>query len=154
MDVTPAAFKAIHALDVEAIGQLSADELRPLLPCLVRMGVYSSCHNSPEWADKRKNILQIISQNEEVNSIISLLSVDFHAMEIDVKKELEQKSVLSVNLSENLNRGGTLNDNNVIISSIVNNLSLDFERSDGFCRMRLIISELFAIQAYASELRS
>jgi integrator complex subunit 2 len=153
MDVTPAAFKAIHTLDVDAIGQLSADELRPLLPCLVRMGVYSSCHNSPEWANKRKIILQIISQNEEVNSIISLLSVDFHAMEIDVKKELEQKSVLSANLSDNLNRN-PLNDNNVIISSIVNNLSLDFERSDGFCRMRLIISELFAIQAYASELRS
>lgn len=153
MDVTPSAFKAIHTLDVDEIGQLSADELRPLLPCLVRMGVYSSCQNSPEWANKRKLILQIISQNEEVNSIISLLSVDFHAMEIDVKKELEQKSVLSANLSENLNKNA-LNDNNVIISSIVNNLSLDFERSDGFCRMRLIISELFAIQAYASELRS
>lgn len=138
MDVTCDAFRAIHTQDVEAIGRLSAEEIRPLLPCLVRLALGPSSDFSTT-ADKRMTILQIISQNEEVNSIFSLLSVDFHAVEHDVKKKLEnrKKFLLSANLNE-----------------VVNNLSLDFERSDGFCRLRLIISELFAIQAYATELRS
>ena len=40
------------------------------------------------------NILQVLSRIELVNSIVALLSIDFHALETDVRKEqqLRQKS--------------------------------------------------------------
>ncbi|KAK4336983.1 hypothetical protein RND71_044173 [Anisodus tanguticus] len=60
-------------------------------------------------------------------------------MEIDVRKELEQRSNLRDFTKTSIN-------DNVIISSIVNNLSLD----DGFCRHRLIVSELLAVQTFTN----
>lgn len=88
--VLPKAFAAIQRVNTDELSQLSETELRPLLPCLVRMALCAPLDQSWEWAQKRKVILQLLSGIEVVNSLVALLSIDFHALEVDVKKEQQR----------------------------------------------------------------
>jgi integrator complex subunit 2 len=51
------------------------------------MSLISPLDNTRECAEGRKEILTLLSGIELVNSIVALLSIDFHALESDVKKE-------------------------------------------------------------------
>lgn len=88
--VLPKAFAAIQRVNTDELSQLSETELRPLLPCLVRMALCAPLDQSWEWAQKRKVILQLLSGIEVVNSLVALLSIDFHALEVDVRKEQQR----------------------------------------------------------------
>lgn len=57
------------------------------MPCLARMSLITSLDQSPGCAQSRKTIFRILSGREVVNAIVGLLSIDFHALEVDVKKE-------------------------------------------------------------------
>ncbi|RWS15481.1 Integrator complex subunit 2-like protein [Dinothrombium tinctorium] len=137
MEVSAKAFKALNDIDIDSIKQLSDKEMRPLLPCLVRMALCVSIDTSDQWVDQKKCILQVLSETDVANSIVSLLSVDFHALEIDVKKEQQFRSKL-----------GSHPGDSVLVSSLVDGLALEFEKSDGIRRLRLVLSELLAVQSY------
>ena len=81
----------------------------------------------------------MLSRIELVNSIVALLSIDFHALETDVKKEqqLRQKS-------------GAAAQDSVLISNLQFGPSLEFEKSDATRKLRLVLSELLAIMAKTS----
>lgn len=99
--VSPRIFKAIQNVDINELSKCSAQEIRPILPCLVRMSLISPLDNTKECAEGRKEILTLLSGIEHVNSIVALLSIDFHALESDVKKEQQLRLVnmmLSVNI--------------------------------------------------------
>lgn len=85
--VSPYAFEAIQKVDVIRLAALSDPELRLLLPCLVRMALCAPADQSNAWAQDKKQILRLLSGVEAVNSIVALLSVDFHALEQDARKE-------------------------------------------------------------------
>lgn len=85
--VSPYAFEAIQKVDVMRLAALSDPELRLLLPCLVRMALCAPADQSNAWAQDKKQILRLLSGVEAVNSIVALLSVDFHALEQDARKE-------------------------------------------------------------------
>lgn len=85
--VSPYAFEAIQKVDVMQLSALSDPELRLLLPCLVRMALCAPADQSNAWAQDKKQILRLLSGVEAVNSIVALLSVDFHALEQDARKE-------------------------------------------------------------------
>lgn len=85
--VSPYAFEAIQKVDVMQLSALSDPELRLLLPCLVRMALCAPADQSSAWAQDKKQILRLLSGVEAVNSIVALLSVDFHALEQDARKE-------------------------------------------------------------------
>lgn len=85
--MTPRAYDAIQNVDVDNLAALPEWELRPLLPCLVRMALCSPLDQRRDWAQKKKTVLKILSGIELVNSLVALLSIDFHALELDVKKE-------------------------------------------------------------------
>ncbi|XP_006821552.1 integrator complex subunit 2-like, partial [Saccoglossus kowalevskii] len=129
-DVTPQTFEAIRTVEVEKISSLTETEIRPLLPCLVRMSLCAPLDASEEWVEGRKHILKILSGMEIVNSIVALLSVDFNALEVDARKEqhLRQKA----------------GDSESLLSSLPCP-ALEFERSDPARRLRIIISELMNI---------
>ncbi|XP_070571553.1 integrator complex subunit 2-like [Ptychodera flava] len=135
-DVSPKAFEAIQTVDVHKIAKLSESEVRPLLPCLVRMSLCAPLDASEEWVDGRKHILRILSGMEVVNSIVALLSVDFNALEVDARKEqhLRQKA----------------GDSESLLSSLPCP-ALEFERSDPARRLRIIISELLYIMNQIKE---
>lgn len=85
--VSPRVFKAIQNVDIKELSRCTSQQIRPLLPCLVRMSLISPMDQTKECAEGRKEILTILSGIELVNSIVALLSIDFHALEVDVKKE-------------------------------------------------------------------
>lgn len=90
--VSPYAFEAMQKVDVVRLAALSDPELRLLLPCLVRMALCAPADQSQTWAQDKKLILRLLSGVEAVNSIVALLSVDFHALEQDARKEQQLRS--------------------------------------------------------------
>ncbi|KAI5099789.1 integrator complex subunit 2 [Silurus meridionalis] len=132
--VSAYAFEAIQKVDVMRLAALSDPELRLLLPCLVRMALCAPADQSNAWAQDKKQILRLLSGVEAVNSIVALLSVDFHALEQDARKEqqLRQKT------------GGS-NSESILVSQLQHGLALEFEHSDPLRRLRLVLSELLAI---------
>lgn len=91
--VSPYAFEAMQKVDVARLAALSDPELRLLLPCLVRMALCAPADQSNAWAQDKKLILRLLSGVEAVNSIVALLSVDFHALEQDARKEQQLRWV-------------------------------------------------------------
>ncbi len=88
-------FQAILTVDVDSLSELPEAELRPILPCLVRMSLCSPLDLSDRWTVDRKKILKCLSGIEVVNSLVGLLSIDFHALETDARKEQQIRLVPS-----------------------------------------------------------
>ena len=80
-------FEGIRDIDTESLLASSEQDIRPVLPCLVRMALCAPLDKSNKWKDQKKRILQILSGVEIVNGLVALLSVDFHALEQDTRKE-------------------------------------------------------------------
>ena len=62
---------------ISKIQELSDDDVRALLPSLVRMSQCPSLDESGHWHEARKEIQKLLCGLEIVNSIVGLLSVDF-----------------------------------------------------------------------------
>uniref|UniRef100_A0AAR2IYY9 Integrator complex subunit 2 n=1 Tax=Pygocentrus nattereri TaxID=42514 RepID=A0AAR2IYY9_PYGNA len=132
--VSPYAFEAMQKVDVVRLAALSDPELRLLLPCLVRMALCAPADQSNAWAQDKKLILRLLSGVEAVNSIVALLSVDFHALEQDARKEQQLRQ-----------KAGGSNGESILVSQLQHGLTLEFEHSDPLRRLRLALSELLAI---------
>ncbi|XP_053131203.1 integrator complex subunit 2 isoform X1 [Hemicordylus capensis] len=132
--VSPYAFEAMQKVDVVRLAALSDPELRLLLPCLVRMALCAPADQSQGWAQDKKLILRLLLGVEAVNSIVALLSVDFHALEQDANKEQQLRHKLGGGSSES-----------ILVSQLQHGLTLEFEHSDSPRRLRLVLSELLAI---------
>lgn len=85
--VSSKVFKALQTVDIKELSKFSSKDIRPILPCLVRMSLISPLDSTKECAEGRKEILTLLSGIEWVNTIVALLSIDFHGLELDVKKE-------------------------------------------------------------------
>ena len=85
--VCPATFQAIQNVDIDMLSELTEVQLRPILPCLVRMSLCAPLDTSERWTQERKKILKCLSGIEVVNNLVGLLSIDFHALEQDARKE-------------------------------------------------------------------
>lgn len=138
--VDPIVFRAIQNVNIDALSKCTEQQIRPVLPCLVRMSLISPLDTSGKCSRQKMDILTITSGIELVNSIVALLSIDFHVLEGDVKKEqqLRQKS-------------GTVQNDSILISNLPNGLALEYERSDMTRRLRLVLSELLFIQSQIQE---
>ena len=85
--VSPPTFQAIQNVDIDQLSELTDVQLRPILSCLVRMSLCSPLDTSERWTQERKKILKCLSGIEVVNNLVGLLSIDFHALEQDARKE-------------------------------------------------------------------
>lgn len=97
MNVGSDAFGAIQKVDTETLSRLSEREVRALLPCLVRMALCPPLDNSSRWSAKRKQVLKILAGIEVINSLVGLLSIDFHALDVDIKKEKMLRYIIYFN---------------------------------------------------------
>nr|CAB3256441.1 integrator complex subunit 2 [Phallusia mammillata] len=131
--VEPSIFVMMSNLDIQGLLQLPACKVRPLLPSLVRMSLCTSLDTSTEWQEKRKLLLQLLSGLSAVNDIIALLSVDFHDLEEDARKEQQLRSKMGV---------GALGESSLISGIKQQGLMLEFERSEPARRFRIVLSEL------------
>eukprot|EP00092_Neocalanus_flemingeri_P019401 GFUD01021015.1.p1 GENE.GFUD01021015.1~~GFUD01021015.1.p1 ORF type:complete len:1102 (+),score=357.95 GFUD01021015.1:297-3602(+) len=134
--VSSVVFKAISCVDVTTILSCSDESLRPILACLVRMSLIAPLDQSTTCLQGRTSVLQVLSRIELVNSIVALLSIDFHALETDVKKEQQLRQKV-----------GSASTDSVLISNLSSGPSLEFERSDATRKLRLVLSELLALMA-------
>lgn len=97
MDVTfmkpiqPHIFKAIKDLDIPTLMKCSQEEIRPIIPCLVRMALISPLDVTRYCAEAKKDVLIILSGIDLVNFIVSLLSIEFNTLETDLKKEQQMR---------------------------------------------------------------
>lgn len=132
---SPKAFSSIRSASVGELSSLSTKQLRPLLPCLVRMALCSPVDQSSSWTGGRKGIQKILSGLEVVNSIVALLSVDFSLLEQDAIKEQQLRRKV----------GGGAGAASILVESLQNELVQEFERSEPSRRLRLILSELLRI---------
>ncbi|XP_067686242.1 integrator complex subunit 2-like isoform X2 [Haliotis asinina] len=133
-------FQAMQSVDIDALSECSESDIRPVLVSLVRMALCSPLETSDSWTKARKDVLKILSGLDVVNSIVALLSIDFHALEQDVKKEQQLRAKL----------GGNQGDS-ILVSQLHHGLALEFERSDAPRRIRLLLSELLYIMSEIKE---
>lgn len=89
--VQPQVFEAIKNVDIAALMTFSPDEIRPIIPCLVRMALISPQDITKYCAEAKKDILTLLSGIDLVNFIVSLLSIEFHTLEVDLKKEQQMR---------------------------------------------------------------
>jgi integrator complex subunit 2 len=127
-------FRAIQTVAVDALAACSDTELRPALATLVRMSLIASLDGSERCSSGRNAVLQVLSRIELVNNLVALLSIDFHALETDVRKEQQLRAKV-----------GSVAGDSVLISNLTLGPALEFERSDATRRLRLVLSELLAI---------
>jgi integrator complex subunit 2 len=89
--VHPHIFKAIKDVDIDALVNCTAEEIRPIIPCLVRMALIAPMDTTKYCTEAKKDILTLLSGIDLVNFIVSLLSIEFHALEVDLKKEQQMR---------------------------------------------------------------
>ena len=104
------------------------------------MSLIAPLDQSTSCLTARTRVLQVLSRCETVNSIVALLSINFHELEIDVKKEqqLRQKT------------GGVGQGDSLLSSGLSQGPSLEFERSDATKKLRLVLSELLSLMTAVS----
>lgn len=119
--VSSFAFEAMQKVDVVKLAALSDPELRLLLPCLVRMALCAPADQSDAWAQDKKLILRLLSGIEAVNSIVALLSVDFHALEQDATKEQQLRYLNITGINKRLYRWQVINMCN-FVDNLVGNI--------------------------------
>ncbi|XP_060533050.1 integrator complex subunit 2-like isoform X2 [Cylas formicarius] len=134
-------FRAVQNVDMDELAQCSEQDIRPVLPCLVRMGLISPLDTSRKCTSMKVNILTIVSGMELVNSIVALLSIDFHKLEIDVKREQQLRQ-----------KGNALQNDSILIGSANTSMALEYERSDMTRRLSILLGELLYIQSQIQEI--
>ncbi|XP_013200586.1 integrator complex subunit 2 [Amyelois transitella] len=138
--VLPQVFQAIQHVDIEALMKFNHEEIRPIIPCLVRMALISPLDITRYCAEAKKDILTLLSGIDLVNFIVSLLSIEFHTLEVDLKKEQQMRQ-----------KNGSQCVESFLIQKVVNGIANDFEHSDSARRVRLVLSEILQMQAQIFE---
>nr|XP_023017810.1 integrator complex subunit 2 [Leptinotarsa decemlineata] len=134
-------FRAIQHVDMEVLAKCTEQEIRPVLPCLVRMGLISPLDTSKKCMNMKVTILTVVSGMELVNSIVALLSIDFHKLETDVKKEQQLRQ-----------KGNTIQNDSILIGNLSNtSMALEYERSDMTRRSGILLGEILYIQSQIQE---
>ncbi|EFA05171.1 integrator complex subunit 2 [Tribolium castaneum] len=135
--VDPKVFRAIQNVDMHQLSECTEVEIRPVLPCLVRMGLISPLDTSKKCTTMKVDILTIVSGMELVNSIVALLSIDFHRLETEVKKEQQLRQ-----------KGVALQNDSILIGNLSNtSMALEYERSDMTRRLSILLGELLYVQS-------
>lgn len=143
LSISPVVFNSLRTLNVEKLSKASPKDIRPVLPCLVRTCLISPIDSTKKCSEDRKKILTILSGIETVNSIVALLSIDFHALETDVKREQQLRQKV-----------GSAQSDSILAQSLQNGLAMEFERSDPTRRLRLVLSDLLFILSQVQEEQS
>lgn len=142
---TCAAFKAVQSASIQQLSELDQKELRTILPCISRAALCSTLDISDKFRLVMKELQRLMAGIEAVTSIVSLLSVDFAVIREDAMKEQQLRRKL----------GGNSLGESYLADSIENgSLLAEFERSEPFRRIRLVLSELLRLCSMTSEARS
>uniref|UniRef100_A0A1A9W910 Integrator complex subunit 2 n=1 Tax=Glossina brevipalpis TaxID=37001 RepID=A0A1A9W910_9MUSC len=138
-DVTARVFAAMQNLDIAALSTYPQNEIRPVLPALVRMSLLSPLDNTESSMESRKQILAVLIGIEVVNSIVSYLQVNYHELEPELKKELQARQKCMYFEGQQSEFG------------LQTGIALGFERADVTRKVRVVLSEIFNVQWLLTE---
>lgn len=141
--VSPETFAGIQNVDIDRLSELPESAVRPILPCLVRMSLCAPLDTSSRWTLERKKILKCLSGIEVVNSLVGLLSIDFHELEQDARKEQQLRAKMGGSPTESL-----------LIAQLEQGIALEFERCDAARKLRLLLSEVLFIMYQMKEAKN
>ncbi|XP_055912059.1 integrator complex subunit 2 [Eupeodes corollae] len=137
--VSSRVFEAMQNLNIQELSSYTQNEIRPILPSLVRMSLLSPLDNTKSSMDSRKQILALLVGIEVVNNIVAFLQVNYHELETDLKKEQQTRQ-----------KGGVASEN-FLLYGLQSGIALGFERADVTRKVRIVLSEIFFIQAQLTE---
>ncbi|XP_055840595.1 integrator complex subunit 2 isoform X2 [Episyrphus balteatus] len=132
-------FEAMQNLNIQELSSYTQNEIRPILPSLVRMSLLSPLDNTKSSMDSRKQILALLVGIEVVNNIVAFLQVNYHELETDLKKEQQTR------------QKGSLSSENLHLFGLQSGIALGFERADVTRKVRVVLSEIFYIQTQLLE---
>jgi len=89
LPVNPEVFQRVELGMLDTLNEFPKEDIRPFLPILIRSGLLLVGDISGRPKDYRHGILVPLSDIEPMNLFVALLSVDYNALEADVKKELQ-----------------------------------------------------------------
>lgn len=138
--VTAKVFIAVQNLDTQKLTRFSEDEIRPFLSSLVRMCLLPS-DNAPSQrlSASRKQIMGVLVGIEAVNNIVSLLQVNYHELEQEIKKEQQLRKPLHTQ------------QDSAQFHNLQHGIALGFERADMTKKVRIVLSEFFFLQSQIAE---
>ncbi|XP_034489793.1 integrator complex subunit 2 [Drosophila innubila] len=154
-DVTARVFAAMQTLDITSLAGYPEQEIRPVLPSLVRMSLLSPLDNTETSMESRKQILAVLIGIEVVNSIVSYLQVNYHELENDLKKELQTRQKNAAFFDAATNAGGSNAGSGSSSQQqqqaqpeygLQSGIALGFERADVARKVRVVLSEIFNLQ--------
>ncbi|CAG0913825.1 unnamed protein product [Notodromas monacha] len=135
--VRPEVFRAFQCMDFDKLSEFSEDDLRPILPALVRMTVIGAFDGEVFWLSKNRLFGCLLSV-DAANGVTSLLSADFLSLDEDFSKEMQLCEKLGASAAEkNRDESPLLKD-----STSFGDLCLDFERGDATRKLRLLLREI------------
>lgn len=149
-DVTARVFAAMQNLDITSLASYPENEIRPVLPSLVRMSLLSPLDNTESSMESRKQILAVLIGIEVVNSIVSYLQVNYHELENDLKKELQTRQKNSAAASSSFPFDSPSQQPPQPEYGLQSGIALGFERADVARKVRVVLSEIFNLQQQVS----
>ena len=87
--MNPQIFEYIDSGRLDELGKFSQEQLRPFIPLLARSGLLFPFESIEKTFEVAQSLLYNLLQHEAANNIVSLLSIDYKPLEMDVKKELQ-----------------------------------------------------------------
>jgi hypothetical protein len=84
-------FQYIEAGRLDEINKFTSDQIRPFLPILARSSLIQQGDAFGRPLVFREPILVSLSEIEAVNNIVTLLSVEYQPLEVDIKKEIQMR---------------------------------------------------------------
>lgn len=136
--VTPRVFLAMQTMNISKLKEYPRNEIRTILPSLVRMSLLSHIQNTKSKMDLRREVLSLLVEIEVVNNIVQYLQINYCELEIELKKEQQQRMKVAFSSDQNL--------------TCQNGLAIFFERAELARKVKAVLSQIFLIQSQINEM--
>ncbi|CAL8102119.1 unnamed protein product [Orchesella dallaii] len=141
--INPEVFKLIEIGATDELCGFSKHDLSPFLPILARSSLIQPPEGMGRGALHPKDTLMAIAENDRMNNIVNILSVDFLALEMDVKKEMQLRQKI-----------GSREQDSVLLQNCLIGIAVDFEKNEAQRKIRLILSDILFILSQIHEPRA
>lgn len=139
--ITSRVFLAMQTMNISILKSFPQNEIRKILPSLVRMSLLSHIQNTKSKMDLRSEVLSLLVEIEVVNNIVQYLQVNYNELEIELKKEQQQRQ--KIGLSDFQTQQQTY--------GLPSGVALGFERAELARKVKAVLSQIFLIQCQVSE---
>lgn len=137
--ITSRVFLAMQTMDIGVLKTFQKNEIRKILPSLVRMSLLSHIQNTKSKMDLRREVLSLLVEIEVVNNIVQYLQVNYNELEIELKKEQQQRQKIGITDFQQQSHG------------LHSGIALGFERAELARKVKAVLSQIFLIQCQISE---